>query len=213
MAEELKHLLDAIQKEGVEKADAEAERIVTQAQHKARDIIQEAEQRAEQITKDAEKNAATFHERSVSEIKHAARDVVISLVRDIEHVLREIVKDSVAKSMDEDTLKEILVTIANTYVEHGFQDKESDIYLSKDEAQRLSDFFRHKLRERMGKGVTVHISDSMSKGFRISFRDEQFYHDFTEQAITDEICRFLQPELEKIVRAAVSEQEDKEGTG
>jgi V/A-type H+-transporting ATPase subunit E len=44
MAEELKHLIEQIQKEGVEKADEQANTIISQAKDKAAKIVAEAEE-------------------------------------------------------------------------------------------------------------------------------------------------------------------------
>ena len=75
MAEELKHLIEQIQKEGVEKADEQANTIISQAKEKAAKIVAEAEQKAYESLLKAKNESEAFAERSVKTLEQAARDL------------------------------------------------------------------------------------------------------------------------------------------
>jgi V/A-type H+-transporting ATPase subunit E len=210
MAEELKHLIDTIKKKGVEKAEAEAEKIISDAKQKALEIVEEATKKADGIRVQAERDAAVFQERANIELQHAARDVLISLARGIERLLRESVKESVSEALSPETLKEILIKIGQIYFDKSLTGKPSDLFLNEEDASSLADFFKTKLRHMMEDGLVVHTDDRITRGFAIGFRNQRFYHDFTQEAITEELCRFLQPRMEEIVRSVVSEEKEKE---
>ncbi len=201
MAEDLKHLLDAIQKEGIDKAERESKKIISDAERRAQTILHDAKRQSEEILAKAEQDASAFRDRGTRELEQAARDVAISLVRRIEDLLRGIVKESVSETLAPETLKEILVRISEIYFEKSMSDKPMDLYLNEEDASMLSDFFRGKLRAMMEKGLVIHTTDRIGKGFQVSLRNEDFYHDFTQEAITEELCRFLQPQIQKIIRS------------
>ena len=88
MAEDLQNLLDRIQKDGVEQAEAQAETILAQARDKAAAILREAEKQAAETRVGAEKDAEVFVERSTKTLEQAARDFLISVGRSVESGLR-----------------------------------------------------------------------------------------------------------------------------
>ena len=65
MAEELKHLIEQIQKEGVEKSEEQANTIISQAKEKAAKIVSEAEQKAHDSLLKSKTASEAFAERSV----------------------------------------------------------------------------------------------------------------------------------------------------
>lgn len=208
MTQELQHLLDAIQKDGVDKAEAEAQRIVSEAREQARQTLEQANAEAGAIREQAEKDADAFQERANHELEQAARNVIIALGRGIENLLRLTVADAVGEAMSPDTLKEILLRIAESYIAEQRQGQVLELFLSQEDERALAEFFTTKMREKLQRGVVVHPSFKIRKGFQVSLRDQQFYHDFTQEAVTDEMCHYLQPRLEKIVRRAI--ESDKE---
>ena len=210
MAEDLKHLLNTIQKEGVEKAEAEAERIVGEAKKKAQALVKDAERKAEEIKQKAEKDSQSFVERGKIELEQAARDLLIAFARGLEDLLRESIKRSVSDSLTPETLKELLVKIGQSYYEESLKGKPSDLYLNEKDAAMLADFFKNELRKMMAEGLVVHIDKRITKGFAIALRNQRFYYDFTQEAITDELCRFLQPQMAEIVKHISSDKKGKE---
>jgi V/A-type H+-transporting ATPase subunit E len=50
------------------------------------------------------------------------------------------------------------------------------------------------------RGLELHTDDSITRGFKVSFRDNHLYHDFTVQAIADSVSQLLKPPLREIVQ-------------
>ena len=210
MAQELKHLIDAIQKDGIDKAEEEAQRILEDAQKKAREIVRQAEVKSQEIRTTAEKEAKEFEQRGIKEIQQAARDIIISVARDIENLFRRIASDTVKEAMTADVLKGILIKIGEAYFDESRRGKPSDLYLNEQDAPYIADLFRERFRRMLQDGLVIHASSKISKGFRICLKDQRFFHDFTDEAITDELCNFLQPRLEKILHEMISHKEGNE---
>ena len=70
MSEDLQSLLEKINREGVEKARTEADKIIADAKAKAADIVKTANAEAAKAKTDAEKTAADYAARA-AETKHS----------------------------------------------------------------------------------------------------------------------------------------------
>ena len=79
MAEELQNLLERIQKDGVQKAEEESEKILARAREKAATLLKDAEKNAAAATEKAEQDAEQFMARSKKTLEQAARDVILSV--------------------------------------------------------------------------------------------------------------------------------------
>ncbi len=210
MPEELKHLLEAIQKDGVEKGETQAREIVSAARQKAQEIVEEARQQAEQIRKQAEQDAASHEERGRKALRQAARDMLIALGRNMEGLMERIVRRGVDQALDAEALKGILARLVEQYAEGERAGGRISLSLSEPDAKALEGFFSNSLRGALRDGLDVRVDKSVSRGFRISFRDEQLYHDFTGEALAEELAGFLRPELREIVKQAVEKQESEQ---
>ena len=69
MENKIQELTDKIYREGVEKGNEEARKLVAQAQEEAKKIVEDARKEAEQIVADARKSADELSENTKSELK------------------------------------------------------------------------------------------------------------------------------------------------
>ena len=74
MAEELQSLIEKINRDGVEKANAEAARIVAAAKEQAAAIVKEAKEEADKAAKTAKEEADHSAERAKETLRQVARD-------------------------------------------------------------------------------------------------------------------------------------------
>lgn len=200
MAEDLQNLLDRIQKDGVEQAEAQAETILAQAREKAAAILREAEKQAAETRVGAEKDAEVFVERSTKTLEQAARDFLISVGRSVERVFEDVAKETVGAALTPDTMEQMLIRMADMYVEHGAGESRIDILLNAQDRKALAGILMQRDRELLERGLELHTDDAIDRGFKVSFRDNHLYHDFTVQAIADSISQLLKPPLREIVQ-------------
>ena len=112
MAEDLQTLIDRIQKEAVDKAEAQSSAIIAKAKEEAASIIKNAEAEAAAKLEKADKDAEVYTERSERALEQAARDVLISVGRRFEKIVSDIVALQVEKNLSEATVKEMLLALA-----------------------------------------------------------------------------------------------------
>ncbi|MBU4289915.1 MAG: ATPase [Verrucomicrobia bacterium] len=202
MADELQSLIERIQREGVEKAEADAAAIVTRVKAKAAEIVKAAEAQAQAILKQADADARVYTERSTITLTQAARDVLIAVGQGLESILDEVVRKQVGQALSPETLETMLGRIAQAYAARGMTENRLTVLLSPDDQQNLARLVEAGVRDALGQGVDLRADDRIIKGFRISIQDGHVVHDFTEAAIAEAIGALLKPHLGEIVHRA-----------
>ena len=95
MAEELQSLIEKINRDGVEKANAEAERIIAAAKEKAAEIVKAAKDEADRYEAAAKDEAQASAARAEETLRQAARDVVISVEGAVQRLLERLLSADV----------------------------------------------------------------------------------------------------------------------
>jgi V/A-type H+-transporting ATPase subunit E len=209
MAAELQHLIEKLQSEAISKANAQAQDIVSQAKDKAAGLVQGAEQQAAQVVAQAKIDAQQFTERSVRTLEQAARDLLISVGQGVEKLLEELVSESLDEAMSIDVVKNMLTSMAETYTARADKERRMEILVSPEAQEELIKFYAGRYRDALGEGIEIKPSRSISKGFRVSFKDEHAHHDFTKEAIAEALSRFLRPHLSDIILRVAREDREK----
>ena len=202
MADELQSLIERIQREGIEKAEADAATIVTRAKAKAAEIVKAAEAQAQALLKQADADAQVYTKRSTITLTQAARDVLIAVGQGLESILDEVVLKQVDQALAPETLKAMLGRIAQAYAAHGMAENRLAVLLNPEDKQNLERLVEAGVRDALGQGVDLRADDRIVKGFRISIRDGRVMHDFTAAAIAEAIGELLKPHLAEIVHRA-----------
>ncbi len=200
MAEELKHLIEQIQKEGVEKANEQADTIISQAKDKAAKIVAEAEDKAHAILKKAKNEAEAFAERSVKTLEQAARDLLITVGQGCQKVVEGTLGQKVDATLSSEFLQQLIQSVV-------VQDKGSRLRLSvSDNDKAALAAFCAGLAKKNGTEIELVSDAEVLSGFKVAYKDNNVYLDFTGEAITAALGAFLRPELAKTVSAIAREQ-------
>lgn len=198
MAEELKNLIEKIQEEGVRAAEEKARGIENQAQQEAKGIIENARREAEAIIADAKEKAAKETEAGRLALKQAARDIIISLRKEIIATLDKVIASAVKDALGPAELVKILNALI---VEQGQKShKEIVITLSKEDYQKVEKGFIGSLTQELKKGIALRASEDVYAGFLISFDAGLSHFDFTDQALTDYLSAYVKPKLTEILK-------------
>ena len=211
MAEELQHLIDRIRKEAIAEAEAEANHLVSQARDKAAQLVKEAEDQAKAHLAKAEKEVEVFVRRSKRTLEQAARDVLITVGQGIENILHDIVNETLDEALDADLIQQMLLKIAESYCARQEKESRIEYLISEADQNAIVRFFSEEYRKQLIQGVQIHTDNGILKGFRVSFKDEHVYHDFTRPAIAEALGQFLRQHLSEIVHRAARDASETEG--
>lgn len=191
MENKIQELTDKIYKEGVEKGNAEAQRLVGAAQEEAQKIIADAQAQAEAILAEAKKNAAELSENTVSELKLFAGQAVNALKTEIASLLTNQVVSSAVKDFvaDKNYLNKFIVTLAANWAAN------EPIVISTADAASLKKYFAAQANDVLAKGVKIEQVNGMKTLFSISPADGSYKVNFGEEEFENYFKEFLRPQL------------------
>lgn len=196
MAEELQGLLNRIQTEGIEKAEAEKAEIIGNAKAEAAKIIEKAKEEAASIVKKANEEAEISVSKGNAAIRQAARDVLIALRADIEARLKSLVTESIGKAMPPDVMGKIILEMVKAYREKNpAGDATVELLLPQSEAEQMAALLKGSLLADLKANPVIRINADAASGLQIGFKDSDVFLDFTDEALCDVICAYVGPKL------------------
>ena len=192
MAEELQQLLEKIQRDGVDKANAEAKAILDKANAEAKGIVEKAKEEAAATTAKAEADAQAFADRAKETIGQAARDTVMEVKNGVNKLFEGLLARDVNAALADNAAA--LAADAVKALAAG-----SDAQVAAN--AKLAEALRAQLAAGAAKGVTVVTDESVGTGFSVRLDGGRVEHDFSEKAITAALAKRLRPDLAKIVKS------------
>jgi V/A-type H+-transporting ATPase subunit E len=204
MAENLENLLNRIQKEGVEKAEKEAARIIEKAREQAAQSLKDSESQANENLVKAEQEAKIFTEHSIRTIELAGRDLIITIGNRIESLLQDIVIHSVGEALSPETMTQMMIKLVSAYKEKGFSEGMINMLLSPEDQKTVVKLFMEKYREKFRQGIEIHADENITRGFKVSIKSGNVVHDFTQESIAESLCFFLKPHLAGIIHSVAN---------
>jgi len=186
--EDLQSLLEKINREGIEKADAESKRIVDEARAKADRILKEATDEADKIRSTAEKDAAAFAERASETIRQASRDIVLGTHDAVTALLERLLSKDIDKALSDETAATSLVLAAVRELTGP-----GEITCGAKLAQTL------KAQLSALGAFTVVTDEAMGTGFNVKLDGGRIEHTYTGEVIAAELARHLRPDLAKML--------------
>ncbi len=203
MAEELQGLLDRIQKDGIQKADADAAKLIDEAKSKAAEIVEQAEAKAKALLEKANEDGKLFQQRSESAVGQAARDVVLSVGDAITATLQGIVSARVDAALAADDFPALIKSVITAYSK-----SESaagiEVLLSEAQQEKVRAYLLGEMAEEMRGGLSIKGDKGIVSGFVVSMKESGVHHDFTGSTLTKALCGLLRPQLAEIVKQAMS---------
>ena len=187
--EDLQGLLEKINRDGVEKADAEAKKIIDGARAKADAIVKDARTAADKTKAESEKASAAYAERAAETIRQSARDVIIGVKDSVTALLENLLAKDVDRALgDENTAAQIVTEAIKDLTGPG------EIRCGEKLATAL------KSQVSSLKSFTVTTDANLGTGFTVKTDGGRVEHDFTPETISAELARRLRPDLAKLLK-------------
>lgn len=189
MSEDLQSLLEKINRDGVEKANAESAKIIDAAKAKAAAIVKEAEAAAAKAKSDAEKASADYAARAAETVSQAARDTILKIESSVTSLLEKLlVKDVDAALANPDAAAKLVAEAIKDLTGPG------EISCGAQLASAL------KAQLAAQKNFTVALDETLGTGFTVKLDGGRVEHAFTGAAISEELAKRLRPDLAKLVK-------------
>ncbi len=199
MAEEIKSLIEKIQKEGIDKARENAKRIEEEARAHAADIIGRAKKEADALIEKAKEESLRLNDATNAALAQSARDFLIKIKEEANAMLKKIIVSDVEKHLNYEEMSKIINVLIKEHSK-GAADNIEIIFNPKD-LEKMKEHFLSRLSESLKKGITLKSSQSLSAGFTISFDAGRSYFDFSAEALAEYLSTYLNKELAKFFRS------------
>ncbi len=189
--EKIQELTEKIYREGVEKGQAEADRIIQEAKEQASQIIAEAKKKAAEIEADGKKAVAELENNTKNELKLYTAQSLSALKSEITNVLTaSTVSQAVDKLVtDKDFLCKFTVALAGKWVEN------EPIVIESADADALKAYFTKEAKAVLDKGVSIEKVNGRNALFTIQPADGSYKVSFGKEEFEDYFKSFLRPQL------------------
>ena len=191
MENKIQELTDKIYREGVEKGNTEAQKLIANAQDEAKKIVEDARKEAEAIVAASRKSADELAENTKSELKLFAGQAVNALKSEIATLVTDkIVKvDVKAFAADQDYLNAFIVALASKWSVN------EPIVISTADADGLKKYFASQAKALLDKGVKIEQVNGNKTLFTVSPADGSYKVNFGEEEFMNYFKEFLRPQL------------------
>ena len=190
MDNKVQEITDKIYREGVEKGQEEAQKIVAAAEATKADMLKKAQQEAEKIVTDAKKSADELTKNTKSELQMYSGRAVEALKSEIANLVTNSVVDTAVKAtVNNEWLQKLMLTLATDWVT-----KENVVIQTADVAA-LTRYFAKHARELLSKGVQIEQVNGKTTGFTIMPAGKGFKVQFGEAEFAAYFKEFLRPQL------------------
>ena len=194
MENKIQELTEKIYNEGVEKGNAEAERIIADAKEKATAMLNEAQEKANEIVAKAHKSAEELENNTRSELKLYGAQAIGALKSETTSMITDaIVKAAVKEALDKDALKNIVVKIVERW------DINEPLVISTSEAEELKKYFATKAKGLLDKGVDIKQVNGLKTSFSIAPADGSYKVNFGEAEFEVFLKSFLRPQMVELL--------------
>ena len=198
MPEALQSLIDKLQGEVVQEADAKANRILAEAEAEASRRLQAADADARRIRNEAERDAHLLQARGEEALRQSGRDLLIAVRHSVEDAVLALARQDLHAALTPDTLRELLLTLARAYADGGAGQRMT-VLLAAADREALAKAFAGAYRDQLADGLELKVGDDVTRGFRVVLDADHVEHDFTLEAIASVLQEMLRPELARLL--------------
>ena len=191
MENKIQELTDKIYREGVEKGNEEAQKLIAKAQEEAKRIIEDAHKEADSIVATAHKSADELAENTKSELKLFAGQAVNALKSEIATLVTDNIVNADVKAFaaNKDYLNAFIVALASKW------SVTEPIVISTADAEGLTIYFAAKAKDLLDKGVKIEQVNGIKTLFSVSPADGSYKVNFGEEEFMNYFKEFLRPQL------------------
>ncbi len=211
MQKKLQELTEKLYQEGVDKANEEAEKIISDAKKQAEEIKSKAEKDADKTIKDAEKQAEEIKKNSLNELQLAAKQSISDLKQRIAKLVEiNAVDKELEKAFDDKEFsKNLILTVVKNWDPKNESQVDLKILLPEKQQKEFESFFKSKAKDVLDKGLEIDYSDNVKGGFKIGPKDGSYLISFADKDFDNFFKSFLSPRLIKMLYENNKNEEDK----
>ena len=194
MDNKIQEITDKIYQEGVEKGQAEAQRIIELAEAERETLLKRAHQEAEKIVADAKKSSEELHRNTQSELQLYAGRALEALKSEIASLITDsIVNSALIETVDNAWLQDLMVRLSTEWVgkEH--------VVIQTSDSDALIQYFANRAKDSLSGEVQIEHANGKPATFAIMPSDRGYKVQFGEAEFASYFKDFIRPQLVKLL--------------
>ncbi|MCC8128005.1 MAG: hypothetical protein LIO92_11530 [Clostridiales bacterium] len=197
----LQELIDKIKSDGVDAAEKEAAVRIEKANAEAEKIIADAKAQEAKSKAEARDENDRLVRASEDAIRQAGRNQLISFRDSVTKELDAVIGEAVAESYSKEKLQVLIPKVVEAWAKNPETD-DIEVLLNADDLSAIEGNLKAALKERLKAGVTLKADDSIDSGFRIAAKDGSAYYDYSAEAVADLLSKYLNPRVAALMKEA-----------
>lgn len=194
MQHKIDELTRKIHREGLEKAQKEAEIILAEARKEAGRIREDAISEAGKIRSAAKGEAEDFSRRMQSELRTSMQRALAHMKKEIAEMIQaEVIKKPLAESMNS---RELMNSLLETTIRNWnacSDDHELNVLVPHDQLDSAEEHLKKSMLEVMNNGLVLKADPSLSSGFEIQPANGHYKISMSEEAFESLIRDHFRP--------------------
>lgn len=181
MEMQINDLVAAIKKDGVEAAQAEAEKILAEAKEKAANIVAAAKAEAENIVNKAEEKTDLLKESVKTTAEHAKRDAMLSFKKSVQTEFERLLEQDVEKAVNTDVLARLITAAVSN--------DDPALYVA--EVAQVTEELKSELSQKLQNGLEIKANPAVRVGFKLTAKDGSGYFDCSDEELQEALAPFF----------------------
>ncbi|MGF1636991.1 MAG: hypothetical protein ACFCUU_07960 [Cyclobacteriaceae bacterium] len=196
MATNLDILTEKIYREGIDKAQKEADELLESTKQEAEKILEEAKRKAEQIVKDAHKEADSLQRNALADVKLAGNQAMSALKQELRKLInKKILEDPLTEAFsDKEFLKKLIIETVKLWK----PDSDKALSLPANLEGQLDSAFENSLKKE-SKNLEIKFDNKLSAGFRIAGKNDDYTLTFTDSDFVEFFKPYLRDKTSSIL--------------
>lgn len=202
MENKLQELTAKIYQEGIEKAKAEADDLLQEAERKAEQIREEARVEARKIVEVARKQAHDLQQNANAEMKLAAGQAIRALKQEFTNLIAAEVVDKPLGEAFSDVafIKQLISTALQNWNAAEMPQPDVNLLLPAAMREEMEKFLSGKAQKLLAEGtLRATFDDRLEDGFRIGPADGHYIISFTQQDFERFFRTYLRPKIAELL--------------
>lgn len=218
VASGVEELINRLKNEGVEKGQAQAEQIVSEAKAHAQSMVKQAQQQADQIVSKAREEAENLKRAAHEALEVAFRDTTLALKTQLTQRFTGEVQRLVGAEMQKpELLQKLILELAGKEKEEVAEAQQVEVLMpgkvdgleelsrNPEELEQgiLTYFVRLVSQDMLREGVSFGVAKDNQGGLKLKLVDREVILDMSDEAIADSILEHLQPRFRALLEGMV----------
>ncbi|HVU96845.1 MAG TPA: hypothetical protein VHE34_16565 [Puia sp.] len=179
---DVQSLIDKVYNEGIERANGQAQQIISDAQQAASGLMEEAKRRIQAMEAEALKEMEHKRNSLDSELKTAAKQVLSNIKNELGETLStKIVTQGLGEAISDGEFLQKMISIVLQRWDPADARLDLDLLVSPEEGRQLRGFFEQRIKKEWTGEIEIIVDKKINSGFKINMKKEHYYVSFCDE--------------------------------